>query len=207
MKKRDIEFAIIFIAVALIIVTSFYWDNQIVKDIALMREEALTVFFIAIALASSEGIIAVFLSVILLWQYDKRKWIMPLWFTLAISSIAGFFLKLMIKRERPFQAELVSTFDLLEKANYSSWNFSFPSFQAMMVFCAVPIVSKNFPKFKYAWILFAGLVAFSRVYLGLHFLSDVIVGGIIGYFIGLIIINKEEESHFWQKTYNKVIGV
>ena len=77
----------------------------------------------------------------------------------------------------------------------------------MMVFCAVPIVSKNFPKFKYAWILFAGLVAFSRVYLGLHFLSDVIVGGIIGYFIGLIIINKEEESHFWQKTYNKVIGV
>ena len=102
MKKRDIEFAIIFIAVALIIVTSFYWDNQIVKDIALMRAEALTVFFIAIALASSEGIIAVFLSVILLWQYDKRKWIMPLWFTLAISAIAGFFLKLMIKRQAKY---------------------------------------------------------------------------------------------------------
>ena len=65
-----------------------------------------------------------------------------------------------------------------------------------MVFCAVPIVSKNFPKFKYAWILFAGLVAFSRVYLGLHFLSDVIVGGVLGYLIGVLVIRLEEKKKF-----------
>jgi undecaprenyl-diphosphatase len=44
-------------------------------------------------------------------------------------------------------------------------------------------------KFKYASILFiwAGLVAYSRVYVGVHFPGDIIVGALIGYLTGLIL--------------------
>ena len=74
----------------------------------------------------------------------------------------------------------------------------------MLVFCSIPILAKQFPKFKYVWVIFASLVAFSRVYFGLHFLSDIIVGGLIGYIIGIIIVKIEKENTFGEKIYNKV---
>jgi membrane-associated phospholipid phosphatase len=74
----------------------------------------------------------------------------------------------------------------------------------MIIFCTIPFISRKFPRFKYIWIISALLVAFSRVYFGLHFLSDVIVGGLIGYLIGIIVIKQEKENKFWEKIYNKI---
>ena len=76
----------------------------------------------------------------------------------------------------------------------------------MLVFCAIPILDKEFPKLKYFWIAFAVLVAFSRIYFGLHFLSDVIAGGLIGYLIGIFIVNLEKEKKFGEKIYGKIVG-
>jgi len=97
-----------------------------------------------------------------------------------------------------------SVLPVLEKASHLIWNFSFPSFHAMLVFCSIPIISKKFPKFKYVWIIFASLVAFSRVYFGLHFLSDIVVGGLIGYLSGMIVIKLEEKYKFGEKVYGKI---
>ena len=96
------------------------------------------------------------------------------------------------KTKVPYQLELVSVAQGLAENAHKVWDFSFPSFQAMMVFCAVPLLSKEFPKFKYVWVIFACLVAFSRVYLGVHFLSDVIAGALIGYMIGYFIMRNVE---------------
>jgi len=99
---------------------------------------------------------------------------------------------------------LISLFPSLEKASYSIWNFSFPSFHAMIAFCTVPFLSKEFPKFKYVWIGFASLIALSRIYLGLHFLSDIIAGAIMGYLIGFGILEFEKEKKFFEKIWNKI---
>jgi len=74
----------------------------------------------------------------------------------------------------------------------------------MLAFCAVPFLSREFPRFKHIWIIFAGLIAFSRVYFGLHFLSDVIVGGLIGYLLGIVVIKIEKQNNFWEKIYKKI---
>jgi len=47
---------------------------------------------------------------------------------------------------------------------------------------------KNFPKYKIWFWTVALLVAFSRLYLEVHYLSDVIAGAFIGYIIGVIFI-------------------
>ena len=62
--------------------------------------------------------------------------------------------------------------------------YSFPSNHSINNFAAAMFFSRLFPKFK--WILFitASLVALSRVYLGLHYPSDIIGGAIIGLAFG-----------------------
>ena len=58
--------------------------------------------------------------------------------------------------------------------------------------------------FKYVWIGFAVLIAFSRIYFGLHFLSDVIVGGLLGYVLGMIVVRLEKE-YKWGKKVSEII--
>jgi undecaprenyl-diphosphatase len=158
-----------------------------------MRNSILNEFFLGITFGSSEIIIFFVLTTMFLYNENKRRWILPLLATLASSVVVGFAIKFFVHRLRPFQLGLTTTIPILEKASHTVWNFSFPSFQSMLVFCAVPILSKEFPRFKKIWILFAVLVAFSRVYFGLHFASDVIFGGIMGYLIGIVLIKFEEK--------------
>ncbi len=107
---------------------------------------------------------------------------------------------------RPFETGIVETLPVLIKESFNVWNYSFPSFQSMLVFCAIPILIMEFKRLKYVWIIFSVLVAFSRVYFGVHFLSDVIAGAILGYSIGLFVINLEKEKKFGNKIYRRIVG-
>ena len=122
-------------------------------------------------------------------------------FSAAISLI----LKVTVQRLRPFQLGIVSLIPKLEEASYGIWNFSFPSFQSMLVFSAIPILSKQFPRLKNIWIAFAVLVAFSRLYFGVHFVSDVLIGAVIGYAIGIGIVRLEKENKWGKNIYNKIM--
>ena len=199
MGKKPVS---IFAFVMFMIFVSLYFDSQIVKGISLIRNDFLNEFFMGITFISSKIIIFFFLTGLFLWK--KRKFIFPLWFTLGLAVAVSFLLKTAVQRQRPFQLGLVSVLPVLEKASHLIWNFSFPSFQTMLVFSAVPLLSKQFPKLKYSWIAFAVLVGFSRVYFGLHFLSDVIAGGAIGYLIGWMVVKIEEENKFGERIWKKV---
>ena len=191
----------VFIFVLLAIFISLYFDSEIVKGVSLIRNNLLNDFFMGITFISSEIIVFSFLTLLFLWK--KQKLVLPLWVTLGLAVAVSFLLKVVVQRQRPFQLEIVSVLPVLEKASHSIWNFSFPSFQTMLVFCAIPILSKQFPKLKYYWIAFAVLVGFSRIYFGLHFLSDVIAGGLIGYFLGIIILKLEKRYKFGEKILIK----
>ena len=190
---------VIFLLVLLAIIGSFYFDSLIVQKVSLIRTDLINNILIGITFISSKIIIFFFLTILFLLSKKKHKWILPLWLTLGLSVIVSFMLKVLIQRQRPFQLGLISVLPVLEKASHTIWNFSFPSFQAMLVFCAVPILSKKFPRFKYIWIVFAGIVAFSRVYFGLHFMSDVLVGGLIGYLLGVLVIRLQERYNFGKR--------
>lgn len=77
--------------------------------------------------------------------------------------------------------------------------FSFPSGHATVAGAAYAFVSKQVKELKKVLVVVALLVAFSRVYLGAHFLLDVIAGLAIGYLIGLCALwlkDEFEHAHF-----------
>ena len=204
MKKN--KGVLIIALVVLAIFTSLYFDSKIVKGISLIRNSSLNEFFIGITFISSWAIVLFFLVNLFLWQEHKRKWIIPLCIAFCLSAAVSFLLKISLQRQRPFQLGIVSILPVLEKSNYLTWNFSFPSFQTMLGFCVIPILSKEFPRLKYIWILFALIVAFSRLYFGLHFLSDIIAGALIGYLIGWIVVKIEIDKRFGKKVWKKVFS-
>jgi len=182
-----------------LILTIFYFDSIISVQLFSLKTNLLDEFFLGISFISAEVIIFFFLTSLFLWNEHKRRWILPLWLTLFFSVIVSFFMKIIFHRLRPYQLKLIPTLEILQKTNHLIWNYSFPSFHTMLVFGAIPIISREFPKLKYWWIGFASLVAFSRIYFGVHFLSDVIVGGIVGYLIGIGIVKLEEKYQFGKR--------
>jgi len=178
MNKKATITVLVIIILALI---SFLFDYLIVQTVESIRNQIFDNILLGITFLSSEIIIFVILTTLFLWQGHKRRWILPLWFTLFLSAGVSFILKVLVHRSRPFQLGIIEISPLIEAStNFAIWNFSFPSFQTMLVFCAIPILTKEFKKLKYAWITLAILVAFSRIYFGFHFFSDVIAGALIG---------------------------
>jgi undecaprenyl-diphosphatase len=180
------------------------FDFFLVKNVSFLRTNWLDNFFLGLTFVSSEIILFFILTSLFLWTEKKREWIFPLWVCLGSSVVVSFILKVIFHRARPFQLGIVELISNLTSSSYEVWNFSFPSFQSMLVFSAIPILIYQFPKLKKIWIAFAVLVAFSRVYFGVHFFSDVIAGGIIGYILGNEIIKLEKDKKLGQKIYRKI---
>jgi undecaprenyl-diphosphatase len=202
MKKEGKIVIIILFTLAIII--SFCLDKELIQVISFLRNSVLDTFFIGITFASSEIIIFFVLTAFFLWTENKREWILPLWACLGASAIVSFILKITVQRLRPFQLGFISLIPTLQEASFNIWNFSFPSFQSMLVFSAIPILSKQFPKLKNIWIIFAILVGFSRLYFGVHFVSDVLIGAVIGYLIGMAAVKLEKENKWGKNIYRKI---
>jgi len=193
MKKRFIIGLALSIILTLLV---FLADAQIVKIVSMSRTNFLDYVFMSIGFASNVFIIFFFLTSLFLWSQNKRRWIVPLWLSGFYSLVVSYLIKFLVGRKRPFQMDLITPLKVglyFIKDNFMTWNSSFPSFQAMFVFSALPILSKEFKKLKYVWLIFACLVAFSRVYFGLQYLSDVLAGSVMGYLIGWGIVIVEEK--------------
>ena len=130
-------------------------------------------------------VILILVTTLFLLEEKKREWVLPLWLSFSFSVVISFILKLIIARPRPLGELFYPLINTL--------NFSFPSMHAMAAFAVVPILDKEFSRIKWVWILFASLFAFSRLYLNMHFLSDVVFGAFLGYFLGILIIYIEEK--------------
>ncbi|MGZ3864147.1 MAG: phosphatase PAP2 family protein [Bacteroidia bacterium] len=92
------------------------------------------------------------------------------------AGLIGSSLKLAIKRPRPFK-----TYSFIH-AKDNVGPYSFPSNHTAFAFATATSLSMAFPKWYVIGpaYLFAGLAAYSRMYLGVHFPLDVFGGMIIG---------------------------
>lgn len=102
---------------------------------------------------------------------------------LIVSALIGqISIKSLIKRKRP--CHLYPEVQLLVPTPNDS---SFPSSHTTSSFACSTILFLFFPTYGLFAYLFAFLIGLSRIYLFVHFLSDVICGMILGISIGILI--------------------
>lgn len=98
----------------------------------------------------------------------------------ASDQLCAHVLKPLFARTRP--PFVLQSVRLLVDTTHS---FSFPSVHASNGFAVASFVSSFYPKTRIALYVIAAMVAYSRVYVGVHFPSDVFGGAAIGLAIGL----------------------
>jgi undecaprenyl-diphosphatase len=88
-------------------------------------------------------------------------------------------LKRLSQRPRPCQYEPHCWSKMLPPDK-----FSFPSGHTMTAFSIALVVSYFYPGLQWPLFFLAASIAVSRIVLGMHFLSDVLAGGVLGVALG-----------------------
>jgi undecaprenyl-diphosphatase len=94
----------------------------------------------------------------------------------AVTNCLLVVLKKRFRRLRPCEHKYT--------AQFAADEFSFPSGHSMNAFAFATVVALAFPPFAGLAFVAAASVAASRVFLGLHFVTDVLVGALLGLLIG-----------------------
>lgn len=103
---------------------------------------------------------------------------------LASTIIGQVTIKSIVKRKRPCH-----TFTDVKMLIAIPNDYSFPSGHTTSSFACATTICFSFPKIGVVFIIFAFIMAFSRLYLFVHYLSDIIFGMILGILVGVIVMS------------------
>ncbi len=123
---------------------------------------------------------AVIFFILLSWILtQQRKVLRHLILLYAIQSAVVYGLKFGIQRQRPFLfLEMASK---LSKGPEKIFDPSFPSAHAVFSFMMATLLSFWFPRYRIIFYVSAALIGWTRIYLGVHYPTDVIAGALLGY--------------------------
>lgn len=124
----------------------------------------------------NSGFIWIIISLILIFNKKYRFAGIVTLLTLLTAVVLGEgIIKNLVQRPRPYA--FLDTTSLLVKVPNS---YSFPSGHTSTAFGAALVLGNYFKKYKFLIFFFACVIGFSRVYLFVHFPSDVLGGIVIG---------------------------
>ncbi len=152
------------------------------------------IFLYITRLGESTYYFAVSGSIMILTYFINRYWsrgALSCFISLFGSGIVVNFIKPVVGRVRPeyFLAGNDGSFHPLafDISHSSTYMYhSFPSGHAATAISISVSLALLFPRYRYFFILYGVIIAFSRVIVMQHFLSDVLVGSVIGYLISIL---------------------
>ncbi|RDL43077.1 phosphatase PAP2 family protein [Marinomonas piezotolerans] len=123
---------------------------------------------------SADGPLYVLLAIVF-WLMGHQDWAWLLAVGFAIERILYLILKKGFKRNRP--ADILDDFTSFIRP---SDQFSFPSGHTSGAFFIAYCVSEWFPSFSISLYSWSVMVGMSRIFLGVHFPTDTVMGALLG---------------------------
>lgn len=196
MKKFFYLFVFLFFVDFIMVITGFSSsiDNSISLFFSVHNNVTFTNIFKAISFICSPKFMIVLNVLLFIFIIVKKKYKL---FIIVLSSISSVIInnlvKIIVRRERPDYLRMV-----MEKS------YSFPSGHAMIsvLFFGSIIYLVNKYNLKYKKLItfslstFVLLFGISRIYLGVHYLTDVVGGYLLGFIVLFLIIHLFERKKF-----------
>ena len=168
------------------------FDQSVTAGVHKLYEAAggiLTPFMGFVSLLGKGGIFLIILSLALLFIKKTRRFGTAMAFGIAIGALAvNVFLKVAIARPRPY-ADVEGFFYPLwvMLGQHMESDMSFPSGHTNVAFAAmVPLFLLGNKKVSWLALIFGILMGISRIYLVVHYPTDVVAGFITGTIAGMI---------------------
>lgn len=152
----------------------------------------------------------VFPALLIFWCHKERKRFLPYLVGLVLTyastdALNHYVLKANFQRMRPPFSE--PAFNLRTNPHYG---YSFPSNHAANIFASATYLALLYPPAKIYLMIFAAAIGYSRVYVGVHYPGDVLVGTLVGLLLGFLfykLVRRVYGRHFetrgfisWQKS-------
>lgn len=131
--------------------------------------------------------------------WSNRAWF--LWLSVAIPAVVVLILKMVFGRARPelfIHHDLYGFFWFQTQASY----WSFPSGHTTTIMGLMAGFAFLFPKFRYAFIGTGLLIAFTRIILQRHFLSDILVASYLSIIEVALIYFIVKRNNWLQPIFN-----
>ena len=119
--------------------------------------------------------IAIAFALAILW----RRPAVPLYVIAAVASadLLATLGKAIVHRHRPFEHQI----------GPSERTHSWPSGHASTAFAGAATLAWLAPRFRVVWYLLAVLIAYSRLYNGVHYPTDVVSGAVLGLLVAWVV--------------------
>ncbi|MFU8792460.1 MAG: phosphatase PAP2 family protein [Acholeplasmataceae bacterium] len=158
-------------------------DIEIIKALQLLRNPVFDYFFFIVTQFGDEVFIIILVG-ILYWTYSQ-KYAFKIIMGLTISTLLTLGLKEVFRRPRPFMVEGITAPPI---EGVITEGYAFPSGHSQVAGGQAFVYFDLYQKHKkpyLKWLTIAALILipFSRMYLAQHYLTDVIVGLLIGIYI------------------------
>lgn len=179
---------------------SFLFDQRVIETIRLYASPAMDTFMIFITELGSKLMLGLLLMISMIWLNRKNQWGMLFYFiTVAGGGLLNLSLKNFFERERPTINRIIEADGFSFPSGHSMGSMTYYGFLIYLV-----IRSKFHPLSKIGLATFFSiiilLIGMSRIYLGVHYPTDVIAGYMAGGFWLILCISFLEIIYFYNKN-------
>lgn len=144
------------------------------------------------------GLIWIMIALRLIFSKKHRDVGVMIIASLIVTSIIGEgILKNLIQRPRPF-IDIQTAHLLISRPT----SYSFPSGHTASSFAAAGIIFSTLKKFRIHAVILASLIAFSRMYLFVHYPSDILGGILLGMICSKIVLKVYKNRNISTRDYN-----
>lgn len=153
------------------------WDQSFLNNVRRLRQYRLVAASVPTISRSGDGYLYPLVTLVL-WLMNRQLGALLFSSALAAFSIELPLYKLVkhiVRRSRPCEmlCSNESSIRVMDR-------FSFPSGHTAGAFLMATVVSSFFPLISAAFFVWASLVGLSRIYLGVHYPTDVLAGMVVG---------------------------